>query len=122
METLILTFKSKKNYKLIKELASRLEKNIDTASPKAKQKLLPKSKLQTEEEFRALSGIAKGQLISKEHLRNGILKKSINESKKHLPKGKFKSEEDFMRFAGSMKGHLISKEHLRDLSWKKRNW
>lgn len=75
METLILTFKSKKNYRLIKELAGRLEKNSENASPKAKLKSLPKSKLQTEEEFRALAGIAKGQLISKEHLRSLSWKK-----------------------------------------------
>ena len=120
METLTVNLKNKKDVKLMKELAARLNASIE--KPESKKNDLPKSKFKSEDELRAIGGIAKGQLISKEHLRIGVSEKSTDESKKYLPKGKFKSEEDFMRFAGSMKGVLISKDNLRDLSWKKRNW
>ena len=99
METLILRFKSKKNYKLIKELASQLEDQDENS--------YSKKRTISEEEFRALGGIAKRSM-------------SKGELPKQLPKSKFKSTEDFLSFAGSMKGKLISKEHLRSLSWKKR--
>ncbi len=75
MNTLVLKFKSKKNYKLIKELASALEEKEEGSSAEAKKKTLTKSKLKSEKEFRALAGIAKGQLISKEHLRSLSWKK-----------------------------------------------
>lgn len=72
MNTLVLRFKSKKNYKLIKELASALE---DKETSEARKKALRKSKSKSEKEFRALAGIAKGQLVSKEHLRSLSWKK-----------------------------------------------
>ncbi|MFN6088195.1 MAG: hypothetical protein ACK47E_05565 [Cyclobacteriaceae bacterium] len=75
METLVLKFKSKKNYRLIKELASRLEGKADDTVKELKAKELPKGKFKSEKEFRALGGIAKGQLISKEHLRSLSWKK-----------------------------------------------
>jgi hypothetical protein len=68
METLVLNFKSKKNYKLIKELALRLEGNANTSTSSTGGKIFPKKKL-TEKALRAMGGIAKGQLISKERLR-----------------------------------------------------
>ena len=87
METLVLRFKSKKNYKLIKELASALEGNESPAEakkvPKRRMRAdelkrrLPKSKFKSEEEFRAMGGILKGQLISKEHLRSIAWKKRV---------------------------------------------
>jgi hypothetical protein len=73
MTTLVLKFKSKKNYKLIKELASALEDKEGSSSET--KKALPKSKVKSEKEFRALAGIAKGKLISKEHLRSLSWKK-----------------------------------------------
>src|SRR5437879_3662737 len=100
METLILRFRNKKNYKLVKELASQLEDQ--ESSYGTKKRTTPKKGL------RSMSGTSKNRVISKEELRE------------QLPKSKFKSKEDFMKFAGSMKGQLISKEHLRSLSWKKR--
>jgi hypothetical protein len=75
METLVLNFKSKKNYRLVKELASCLEANAESSSSETKKKVLSKNKPQSEKEFRALAGIAKGQLISKEHLRSLSWKK-----------------------------------------------
>lgn len=75
METLILNFKNKEDLKLVKELASRLNAEVETLSAAERRKKLPKSKFQSEEEFRALGGIAKGQLISKEHLRSLSWKK-----------------------------------------------
>lgn len=74
METLVLRFKNKKNYRLIKELASQLEDQKENSTD-PKKKLLPKKKPLTEKEFRAMGGIAKGQLISKEHLRSISWKK-----------------------------------------------
>jgi hypothetical protein len=75
METLIINFKKKKDLKLVKEMVSHLDAEILSAKQEANQKKLPKSKFKTEEEFRALGGILKGQLISKEHLRSLAWKK-----------------------------------------------
>lgn len=75
METLVINFKNKRDFKLVKELASRLDAKVETLNPAERRKNLPKSKSQSEEEFRALGGIAKGQLISKEHLRSLSWKK-----------------------------------------------
>ena len=72
MNTLVLKFKSKKNYKLIKELAAQLEDQKENLSDVRKK--LPKSKL-TPDDLRAMGGILKGQLISKEHLRSISWKK-----------------------------------------------
>lgn len=107
METLILRFKSKKNYKLVKELASQLEDQEGSYGAK-KRTTTPRGKPTSEKGLGSVGGTSKNRVISKEELR------------KQLPKSKFKSKEDFMKFAGSMKGQLISKEHLRSLSWKKR--
>jgi plasmid replication initiation protein len=121
METLILTFKSKKNYKLIKELAALLEENQQNLSLKENQKLQSIRKSRTDAEVRALASIAKGQRISKGHHKDYWLEKAAGESKKKLSRGKFKSVEEFMRFAGSMHGFLISKGHIRNISWKRRD-
>jgi hypothetical protein len=74
METLVLRFKNKKNYRLIKELAERLEGNAESSSLRERKKSLPKSKL-TAEDLKAMGGILRGQLISKEHLRSIAWKK-----------------------------------------------
>lgn len=75
MDTLIIDFKNKEDFKLVKELASRLDANVESFTALEKRKGLKKSKFQSEEEFRALGGIAKDQLISKEHLRSLSWKK-----------------------------------------------
>ena len=91
METLVLRFKSKKNYKLIKELASALENEADVPSIEANKKVLPSDVSMSSEEL-----------------------------KKRLPKSKFKTEAEFRAIGGILKGQLISKEHLRSIAWKKR--
>ncbi len=75
METLVIQVKNKKDSKLIKDLALRLDATIEQQTLAEKRKNLKKSKILTEEEFRAMGGIAKGQLISKEHLRSLSWKK-----------------------------------------------
>ncbi len=75
METLVLNFKRKKNFKLVKELAALLESGKREASAESKRKSLPKSKFKSKEEFLSYAGSMKGQLISKEHLRNLSWKK-----------------------------------------------
>ncbi len=77
METLVLKFKSKKNYRLVKELATLLEANKSEAPAELKRKSLPKSKFKSKDEFLSYAGSMKGQLISKEHLRNLSWKKRI---------------------------------------------
>jgi hypothetical protein len=77
METLILNFKSKKNYRLVKELAALLEAKKNDSPAELKRKSLPKSKFKSKEEFLSYAGSMKGQLISKEHLRNLSWKKRI---------------------------------------------
>lgn len=74
METLVLKFKSKKNYRLVKELALRLEGNAEEQSSEEGGKIFPKKKL-TEKALKSMGGIANGQLISKEHLRSLSWKK-----------------------------------------------
>ncbi|MBI1768135.1 MAG: hypothetical protein HY015_03230 [Bacteroidetes bacterium] len=108
METLILRFKSKKNYELVKELASLLEDR--EGSYGTKKKTATRRKSTTEKGLRAMSRTSKNKIISKEELR------------KQLPKSKFASDEELRALSGIAKGQLISKEHLRSLSWKKRNW
>jgi hypothetical protein len=75
METLILNFKSKKNYMLVKELAALLEAKKSGSPSELKGESLPKSKFKSKEEFLSYAGCMKGQLISKEHLRNLSWKK-----------------------------------------------
>lgn len=77
METLVLNFKSKKNYRLVKELASLLEGKESESPSESKRKSLPKSKFKSKEEFLSYAGSMKGQLISKEHIRNLSWKKRI---------------------------------------------
>jgi hypothetical protein len=77
METLVLTFKSKKNYRLVKELAALLEANKKDSPLESKRKSLPKSKFKTNKEFLSFAGSMKGQLISEEYLRNLSWKKRI---------------------------------------------
>jgi hypothetical protein len=52
-----------------------LEGKADDTVKELKAKELPKGKFKSEKEFRALGGIARGQLISKEHLRSLSWKK-----------------------------------------------
>ena len=75
METLVLNFKNREDLKLVRELASRLNAEVETSSAAERRKNLQKSKFQSEEEFRSLAGIAKGQLISEDHLRSLSWKK-----------------------------------------------
>jgi|GEM_PF-1661217 len=112
METLVLRFKSKKNYKLVKELASLLEDQ--RGSYGIQKKTSSRGKSTSEKRLSVMSGTSKNKLISKELLRDKT------ELIKELPKSKFKSEKHFLSYAGSMKGQYISKEHLRDRVWRKR--
>ena len=112
METLVLRFKSKKNYKLVKELASLLEDQ--KGSYGIQKKTTPRRKPKSEKELSVMSVMSKNKVIDKEAL------KSKAELIKELPKSKFKSEKHFLSYAGSMKGQYISKEHLRDRVWRKR--
>ena len=105
METLILRFRSKKNYELVKELASLLEE--PQVSYRTKKKAARKKS--TSKKVRTV-GISKNRVIDKDELR------------KQLPKSKLKSAEELRAMGGILKGQLISKEHLRNISWKKRNW
>ena len=72
METLVIHIKTKKDSKVIKEFLDKLDVEV---GEKEMKKKLPKSKVRSEAEFRLLAGIAKGQLISKQHLRNLSWKK-----------------------------------------------
>jgi hypothetical protein len=74
METLLINIKNKKDSKLIKELLSRLDVEVEDD----REKLLvnfPKSKFKSAAELRALGGTMKGRLISKEYLRSLSWKK-----------------------------------------------
>jgi hypothetical protein len=74
METLLINIKNKKDSKLIKDLLSRLDVEVNEDKQKLRQ-LLPKNKIKSAAELRAMGGILKGQLISKEHLRSLSWKK-----------------------------------------------
>ena len=74
METLLINIKNKKDSKLIKELLSRLDVEVNDNKEKL-QRLLPKSKIKSAAELRAMGRTHKGQLISKEHLRSLSWKK-----------------------------------------------
>lgn len=74
METLVINIKNKKDSKLIRELLSRLDVEINDDKA-ALRKQIPKSKIKSSEELLAMGGILKGQLISKEHLRSLSWKK-----------------------------------------------
>ncbi len=76
METLVINIKNKKDSKLIKELLSRLDVEVEETKEELRSKL-PKSKFKSEEEFLAFAGSMKGQLISKEHLRSLSWKKRV---------------------------------------------
>jgi len=75
METLIINIKNKKDSKLVKELLSRLDVDV-TKSKKESRKELPKSKFKSKKDFLSFAGSMKGQLISKDHIRNLSWKKS----------------------------------------------
>lgn len=75
MNRLVINFKSKKDYELVKAIASRLDADIENLTPQELKKNLPKSKFKSEAEFFSYAGSMKGQLISKEHLRSVKWKK-----------------------------------------------
>lgn len=74
METITINIKNKKDSKLIRELLNRMDIEIEESKEKLREQL-PKSKFKSADELRALGGILKGQLISKEHLRSLSWKK-----------------------------------------------
>jgi len=74
METLVINLKNKKDSKLIRELLDRMNIEVTATKEKLRQQL-PKSKFKSADELRAMGGILKGQLISKDHLRNISWKK-----------------------------------------------
>jgi len=76
METLIINIRNEKDAKFIKELLSRLDVEVK-ADKVALRKGLGKSKIKSVADLEAMGGIAKGQLISKEHLRNLSWKKRV---------------------------------------------
>ncbi|MCU0420993.1 MAG: hypothetical protein MUC38_15185 [Cyclobacteriaceae bacterium] len=71
METLVLQFKSKKNYRLIKELAERLEGGEASRAKTGKKT----AGFESKNDFLRFAGSMKNQLVSKEHLRNRTWKK-----------------------------------------------
>ena len=74
METLVINIRNENDAKFIKELLSRLD--VEVKEDKATlRKSLGKSKIKSIDDLKAMGGIAKGQLISKEHLRNLSWKK-----------------------------------------------
>lgn len=75
METLIIHFKNKKHYELVKAMALRLDAAIENLTPEKRKERLPKSTFKSEEEFLSFQGSMKGQFISKEHLRSVTWKK-----------------------------------------------
>lgn len=76
METLILKFKSKKDYNLVKELMGRFSGvKIEEGEASKKTMQRPKSKVKSEKDLLKFAGSMKGQLISKEHLRSLAWKK-----------------------------------------------
>ncbi len=74
METLVINIRNEKDAKFIKELLSRLDVEIKEDKA-ALRKNLGKSKIKSIANLEAMRGIAKGQLISKDHLRNLSWKK-----------------------------------------------
>ena len=74
METLVIQIKNKKDSDFIKKLLGRLDVKVSNDKEKLRQQL-PKSKIKSADELRAMGGILKGQLISKEHLRSISWKK-----------------------------------------------
>lgn len=74
METLVISIKNERDAKFIKELLSRLDVEIKVNKSNEK-KMLSKSRIKSVADLKAMGGIAKGQLVSKEHLRNLSWKK-----------------------------------------------
>ena len=74
METLVIHIKNKEDSVLIKKFLGGLDVEINDDKEKLLQQL-PKSKIKSADELRAMGGILKGQLISKEHLRSISWKK-----------------------------------------------
>ncbi|HEY8938076.1 MAG TPA: hypothetical protein VIM65_22795 [Cyclobacteriaceae bacterium] len=76
MERLVANFKSKKNYLLVKRLVASLGEEVEGKRNELEAiKKQRKRKFKSEDEFKALGGIAKGQLVSKAHLRKASWKK-----------------------------------------------
>ena len=75
METLIINIKDKKDSKLIKELLSRLNVEIMKEKNVTKNLTLAKSRIKSIKDLKKMGGIAKGQLINKEHLTSLAWKK-----------------------------------------------
>ncbi len=73
METLVIQIKNKKDSKLIKELLSRLDVNIE--KDKVQKGIIYPKKKMTAQDIKGMSGILKGKLVSKEHLRSISWKK-----------------------------------------------
>ncbi len=76
METIVINIRNKKDSQFIKDLLSRLD--VEIKEDKALlRKNLGKSKIKSIDDLKAMGGIMKGQLISKEHLRNLSWKKRV---------------------------------------------
>ncbi len=76
METIMINIRNKKDSQFIKDLLSRLD--VEIKEDKALlRKNLGKSKIKSIDDLKAMGGIMKGQLISKEHLRNLSWKKRV---------------------------------------------
>lgn len=74
METLVIHIKNKKDSALIRKFLNGLYVEIDSDKEKLRQQL-PKSKIMSADELRAMGGLLKDHLISKEHLRSISWKK-----------------------------------------------
>ncbi|MCE2997512.1 MAG: hypothetical protein ACK5RG_06415 [Cyclobacteriaceae bacterium] len=75
MKTLVINFSNDQDLQLVKDLAMRLNAEIENLSVEERRHRLSKSKFKSEEEFRSIGGIAKDQLISKDHIREIAWKK-----------------------------------------------
>ena len=72
----MINIRNKKDSQFIKDLLSRLD--VEIKEDKALlRKNLGKSKIKSIDDLKAMGGIMKGQLISKEHLRNLSWKKRV---------------------------------------------
>ena len=74
METLVIHIKNKEDSILIRKFLGGLDVEINDDKEKLRQQL-PKNKFKSTEEFLSFAGSMKGQLISKEHLREISWKK-----------------------------------------------
>lgn len=74
MGTLVIHTKNKKDTEIIKKFLDGMDVEVTDEQEKLRQEL-PKSKFKSKEEFLSFAGSMKGQLISKEHLREISWKK-----------------------------------------------